>query len=74
MHGDRDRLCPVDALDVARHEHLHDTAHCAHVVAGADHGFAVRVRDDRSSAEVDAELVDTIDRWLRTAIEENRHG
>lgn len=74
VHGDRDRLCPVDALDEARHEHLRDTAHCAHVVAGADHGFAVRVRDDRSTAEVDAELLDTIDRWIRTAIEENRHG
>ncbi|CAN5886181.1 alpha/beta fold hydrolase [soil metagenome] len=74
VHGDRDRLCPVDALDLARHEHLRDTAHCAHVVTGADHGFAVRVRDDRSTAEVDAELIDTIDAWLRAAVEENRHG
>lgn len=71
MHGDRDRLCPVDALDRARHEHLRDTAHCAHVVSGGDHSFRLRVRDDRTQADVDAELIDTIDRWLLRAVEED---
>lgn len=74
VHGDRDRLCPVEALDRARHEHLRDTAHCAHVVSGADHGFGVRVRDDRSPADVEVELVETIDRWLRSTIEEDPDG
>jgi predicted alpha/beta-hydrolase family hydrolase len=65
VHGDRDRLCPVDELDAARRGHLRDTAHHAHVVAGADHGLATRKRDGRSVAEVDAELVDAVDGWLR---------
>jgi hypothetical protein len=74
VHGDRDRLCPVAALDAARHEHLSDTAHSAHVVAGADHSFDVRVRDSRTRADVDAEVVAVIDRWLRLEIEEDRDG
>lgn len=74
VHGDRDRLCPVAAIDRARHEHLCDTAHCAHVVTGADHGFEVRVRDRRTRAEVDAEVVDVVDRWLRDMIEEDTDG
>lgn len=65
VHGDRDRLCPVEDLDAARREHLRDAAHHAHVVAGADHGFATRRRDGRTVAEVDAELVDAIDGWLQ---------
>jgi hypothetical protein len=55
-------------------EHLSDTAHRAHVVAGADHGFAVRARDDRTRAQVDAELIDAVDRWLRDTVEEDRDG
>ena len=74
VHGDRDRLCPVALLDAARHEHLSDTAHSAHVVAGADHSFGVRVRDDRTRADVVAEVVAVVDRWLRREIEEDRHG
>jgi len=74
VHGDRDRLCPVAALEVARHEHLSETAHSAHVVTGADHGFDVRARDERSHADVDAEVVAVVDRWLHQQIEEERDG
>lgn len=74
VHGDRDRMCPVAALDGARHEHLSDTAHSAHVVTGADHGFDVRVRDERTRADVDAEVVAVVDRWLHRQIEEERDG
>jgi predicted alpha/beta-hydrolase family hydrolase len=74
VHGDRDRLCPVAALDEARHEHLAGTAHSAHVVAGADHSFAVRARDDRNRADVDAEVIAVVDRWLRLVIEGDRDG
>jgi hypothetical protein len=74
VHGDRDRLCPVAALDAARREHLSNTTHSAHVVAGADHGFAVRVRDGRTRADVDAEVVTVVDLWLRREIEEDRDG
>lgn len=74
VHGDRDRLCPPDDLDRARRTHLRGAPNCAHVVAGADHGFAVRVRDRRSQPTIDAEVVDAIDRWLRDTVEETRHG
>lgn len=74
VHGDRDRLCPVPALDAARHEHLSDTAHSAHVLAGADHGFAVRARDGRTRADVDADVIAVVDRWLHRTIEEDHDG
>lgn len=74
VHGDRDRLCPVEALDAARREHLSDTAHSAHVVVGGDHSFDVRVRDERTCAEVHAEVVDVVDRWLRREIAEDPDG
>lgn len=73
VHGDRDRLCPVDELDRARHAHL-SAPHRAHVVAGADHGFAVRARDRRTQREVDTEIVEAIARWVRDTVEERRHG
>jgi predicted alpha/beta-hydrolase family hydrolase len=74
VHGDRDRLCPVHLLDAARHRHLRNGAHRAHVVAGADHSFDVRVRDARSRTDVDAEVVGVADRWLLDVIEEEQHG
>lgn len=74
VHGDRDRLCPVASLDAARREHLSDTVHCAHVVDGADHGFDVRARGGRDRAEVDAEVLTVVDRWLRRMVEEERDG
>ena len=36
-----------------------------HVVAGADHAFAVRRKDGRSAAEVRQELVQVVTDWLR---------
>jgi predicted alpha/beta-hydrolase family hydrolase len=74
VHGDRDRLCPVDQLDEARCRELPAGLHRAHVVAGADHGFDVRVRDARSRGDVDAEVVGAVDRWLLDVIEEEHHG
>jgi predicted alpha/beta-hydrolase family hydrolase len=76
VHGDRDRLCPVAALDDARAAYLCHAASGAHVVAGADHNFALRARDPRTAAEVEAELVATVDSWLietfETAVVERR--
>lgn len=74
VHGDRDHMCPVADLDVARATHLTNAAHSAHVVAGADHGFVVRKRDGRTAADVGAELVDTVDGWLARTFEEDHHG
>lgn len=74
VHGDRDRLCPVADLDAARATQLTSAVHCAHVVAGADHGFVVRKRDGRTAADVRAELVDTVDRWLAATFEEDSDG
>lgn len=39
-----------------------------HVVRGADHGFAVRRKDGRTRAEVDAEVQDTVQRWLEALL------
>ena len=36
----------------------------AHVVAGADHAFAVRRRDGRTTGEVLAEVRDVVGGWL----------
>lgn len=75
VHGDRDRLCPIAELDRARDERFGDAAQQAHVVRGADHGFDVRVRDARERADVDAEILEAVDRWLRDAISgEEDHG
>ncbi len=35
-----------------------------HVVAGADHGFAVRRRDRRTAADVRVELEQVVRTWL----------
>jgi predicted alpha/beta-hydrolase family hydrolase len=74
VHGDRDPLCPVDALAAARATHLRNAATTVHVVAGADHGFALGARDPRTPADVTAELVDAVDGWLTRTFEEDRHG
>jgi hypothetical protein len=74
VHGDRDYMCPVDDLDVARATRLINAAHSAHVVAGADHGFVVRTRDGRTAADVTAELVGIVDGWLTHTFEDGEHG
>ncbi|HSK98056.1 MAG TPA: alpha/beta family hydrolase [Euzebyales bacterium] len=74
VHGDRDRLCPVSALAGARATWLRNAPSTVHVVAGADHGFRVRARDPRTAAEVAAELVATVDRWISCTFEEDGHG
>lgn len=74
VHGDRDRMCPVDALDAARSAHLTAARHTAHAVVGADHGFALRVRDVRTWADVEAELVAVVDGWLTQTFGEHDHG
>jgi uncharacterized protein len=74
VHGDRDPLCPVDALEAARRTQLRNAASTVHVIAGADHGFAVRARDGRAAADVQAELIATVDAWLTRTFEENEHG
>lgn len=70
VHGDRDRLCPVDALESDRATYLRSAASQVHVVSGADHGFGVRARGMRSVADVHAEIVATIDRWLAVTFEQ----
>jgi dienelactone hydrolase len=37
-----------------------------HVVAGADHGFAVRRKDGRTPEQVAAEVTAVLARWLQT--------
>ena len=73
VHGDRDRMCPVGDLDAARARYLCAAAHRAHVVAGADHGFALRTRDPRTATDVTAELVGAVDAWLCETFEEEDH-
>lgn len=74
VHGDRDRLCPVEDLDAARAAYLPNAAHTAHVIAGADHSFVVRRADGRTAAEVRAELAATVDAWIAQTFEDGHHG
>jgi hypothetical protein len=74
VHGDRDPLCPVEALESARRTHMRNAASTVHVIAGADHGFALRASDPRNAADVNAELVTTVDGWLARTFEEHEHG
>ncbi len=62
LQGDRDALAGLDLLRPVVAE-LGERA-TLHVVAAADHGFAVRVRSGRTHAEVIDELADTIARWI----------
>jgi uncharacterized protein len=64
VHGDRDRLCPVDALEAERTLHLRNATSEVHVVAGADHGFHPQPRHSRSTDGILHELTDAVDRWL----------
>ena len=63
LQGDRDALADLDLLAPLVRE-LPAPA-TLHVVAGADHSFAVLKRSGRTAAEVLDELADTIGEWGR---------
>jgi uncharacterized protein len=63
VSGDRDKLCDLALLDRERAAHLRGVAHRVHVVAGGDHGFAVRKADGRTDAEVLGEVVTVLADW-----------
>jgi len=66
VQGDRDRLCPLDALEpvVARMQ----APVTLHVVAGGDHSLALRKRDlkaaGRTQDDVDEQTARAVLRWL----------
>ena len=64
VQGDRDALCDLETFAAERAAHLDPRLTDVHVVAGADHGFEVRKRDERSAVEVQGEVVDVAARWL----------
>lgn len=63
VQGDRDRLCDLDLFAREREARLAGPSRL-HVIAGADHGFAVRRRDGRSLRAVLDEVVDAVADWL----------
>lgn len=70
ISGDRDRLCDLALLD--QQIALMPAPPRVHVVAGADHAFAVRKRDAREVADVLREVVDVADHWLRSLAPQRR--
>lgn len=61
--GDRDQLCDLALFERERAARLTGADSTLHVVPGADHAFTVRVRDDRTQAQVVAEIVDVTATW-----------
>lgn len=66
VQGDRDRLCDLTLLERERRAHLTGTDSRLHVVAGADHAFAVRKSDGRGPGAVLDEIVGAVGDWLDT--------
>jgi len=64
VQGDRDTLADLALLERERAAKLGATASTVHVVAGGDHGFAVRKRDGRTQDEVTEELIGVTHDWL----------
>lgn len=64
VQGDRDRLCDLALLERERRKHLSGTDSRVHVVAGADHSFAVRKADGRGPTAVLDEIVRVVADWL----------
>lgn len=64
VQGDRDPLCHLDVLARERRSRLRDADSVLHVVAGADHSFALRKADGRAPAAVLGEVVATVGDWL----------
>jgi uncharacterized protein len=65
VQGDRDRLCDLALLEQERPDKLAGADSRLHVVAGADHGFAVRKADGRSALEVLGEVVEVTAAWMQ---------
>jgi predicted alpha/beta-hydrolase family hydrolase len=66
VQGDRDALADLALLQRERAARLAAAASTVHVVAGGDHGFAVRKRDGRTPDEVLEEIIDVTHDWLRS--------
>ena len=64
VQGDRDPLCDLDLLARERRRHLSHVDSTVHVVAGADHSFAVRKTDGRGASTVLDEIVTVVAGWL----------
>jgi uncharacterized protein len=74
VQGDRDRLCPLDLLDRERTERLTGAPSRLHVVAGADHGFALPKSDARAAETILEEIVDAVAAWLDTVVRRRTPG
>lgn len=61
VQGDRDALCHLDLLERERRAHLGQVATRVHVLAGADHNFRVRGRDQ---GQVLDEVAAVVAGWL----------
>lgn len=64
VQGDRDRLCDLTLLERERRARLTGSGSQLHVVAGADHAFAVRKTDGRGPGAVLDEIVGAVGDWL----------
>ena len=64
VQGDRDALADLALLERERAARLTGSPSRVHVVAGGDHGFAVRKKDGRTPAQVLDEIVGAITGWL----------
>lgn len=64
VQGDRDALADLALLERERAARLTGAPTVVHVVAGGDHGFAVRKKDGRGEGEVLGEIVGAISGWL----------
>lgn len=65
VQGDRDALADLALLERERAARLTGAPSSVHVVAGGDHGFAVRKKDGRTGEQVLAEIVGVVAAWLR---------
>lgn len=66
VQGDRDRLCDLDLLERERAALLTGAPSTVHVLAGADHAFAVRKSDGRSASSLLEEVSTVVGDWLET--------
>ena len=63
LQGTRDELCDLSLLREALGTYGGQAT--LEVVEGADHGFDVLIRSGRTRAQVQAQLLDAVDRWER---------